>query len=90
MRHIFIDKYLGGVRSALALTLIFGLEVWRCVLVWGFLFGWWKLGEGVVVYVGAVVYGVEDQQCDGVVQSELLCVGRQGGCGCEGEGAFDV
>ena len=46
--------------------------------------------EGVLVYGGAVVYGVEDQQCDGVVQSELLCGGRQGGCGCEGEGAFDV
>ena len=57
----------------------------------GFLFGRWKLGEGVVVlYGGAVLYGVEDQQCDGVVQSELLCGGRQGGCGCEGEGAFDV
>ena len=39
MRHIFIDKYLGGVRSALALTLIFGLEVWRCVLFAG-LFVW--------------------------------------------------
>ena len=25
------------------------------------------------------MYGVEDQQCDGVVQSELLCGGRQGG-----------
>ena len=37
--HIFIDKYLGGVRSALALTLIFGLEVWRCVLLAG-LFVW--------------------------------------------------
>lgn len=46
--------------------------------------------EGVLVYGGAVVYGMEDQQCDGVVQSELLCGGRQGGCGCEGEGAFDV
>lgn len=41
---IFIDKYLGGVRSAVALTLIFGLEVWR-----GVLFGRWKLGEGVVL-----------------------------------------
>ena len=30
--HIFIDKYLGGGRSALALTLIFDLEVWWCVL----------------------------------------------------------
>ena len=46
--------------------------------------------EGVLVYGGAVVYGMEDQQCDGVVQSELLCGVRQGGCGCEGEGAFDV
>lgn len=27
--YIFIDKYLGGVRSAVVLTLIFGLEVWR-------------------------------------------------------------
>ena len=25
--HIFIDKYLGGGRSAVALILIFGLEV---------------------------------------------------------------
>ena len=49
MRHIFIDKYLGGVRSAVALILIFGLEVWRCVLFAGFLFGRWKLGEGVVL-----------------------------------------
>ena len=37
--NIFIDKYLGGGRSALALTLIFGLEVWRCVLFAG-LFVW--------------------------------------------------
>ena len=38
--HIFIDKYLVGVRSALALTLIiFGLEVWWCVLFAG-LFVW--------------------------------------------------
>ena len=36
---IFTDKYLGGVRSALALILIFGLEVWRCVLFAG-LFVW--------------------------------------------------
>ena len=36
---IFIDKYLGGVRSAWAFTLIFGLEVWRCVLFAG-LFVW--------------------------------------------------
>lgn len=26
---IFIDKYLEGGRSAVSLTLIFGLEVWR-------------------------------------------------------------
>lgn len=37
--HIFIDKYLGCGRSALALTLIFGLEVWWCVLFAG-LFVW--------------------------------------------------
>ena len=36
---IFIDKYLGGRGSAVALTLIFGLEVWRCVLFAG-LFVW--------------------------------------------------
>ena len=36
---IFIDKYLGGVRSAVALILIIGLEVWRCVLFAG-LFVW--------------------------------------------------
>ena len=36
---IFIDKYLGGGWSAEALTLIFGLEVWRCVLLAG-LFVW--------------------------------------------------
>lgn len=36
---IFIDKYLGGGRFAVALTLIFGLEVWRCVLFAG-LFVW--------------------------------------------------
>ncbi len=39
IRCIFIDKYLEGVRSALALTLIFGLEVWLCVLFAG-LFVW--------------------------------------------------
>ena len=39
MRYIFIDKYLGGGRSAGALTLIFGLEVCRCVLLAG-LFVW--------------------------------------------------
>ena len=37
--NIFIDKYLGGGWSAVALTLIFGLEVWRCVLFAG-LFVW--------------------------------------------------
>ena len=36
---IFIDKYLGGGRSAVLLTLIFGLEVWWCVLFAG-LFVW--------------------------------------------------
>ena len=36
---IFIDKYLGGGWFAVALTLIFGLEVWRCVLFAG-LFVW--------------------------------------------------
>ena len=36
---IFIDKYLGGGRSAVALTLIIGLEVCRCVLFAG-LFVW--------------------------------------------------
>lgn len=36
---IFIDKYLGGGWSAVALTLIFGLEVWWCVLFVG-LFVW--------------------------------------------------
>lgn len=40
IRCIFIDKYLGdGGRSALALILIIGLEVWRCVLFAG-LFVW--------------------------------------------------
>lgn len=33
--------------------------------------------EEVLVYESAVVYGVEDQQRDGVVQSELLCGGRR-------------
>ena len=37
--YIFIDKYLGGGRSAVSLILIFGLEVWRCVLFAG-LFVW--------------------------------------------------
>ena len=37
--YIFIDKCLGGGRSAVALTLIFGLEVWWCVLFAG-LFVW--------------------------------------------------
>lgn len=36
---IIIDKYLGSGRSALALILIIGLEVWRCVLFAG-LFVW--------------------------------------------------
>lgn len=36
---IFIDKYLGGGRSAVALILIIGLEVWWCVLFAG-LFVW--------------------------------------------------
>lgn len=36
---IFIDKYLGGGWSAVALILISGLEVWRCVLLAG-LFVW--------------------------------------------------
>lgn len=36
------------------------------------------------------MYGMEDKQRDGIVQSELLCGGRQGWCRCEGEGAFDV
>ena len=39
MRDVFIDKYLGGGWAAVALTLIFGLEVWRCVLFAG-LFVW--------------------------------------------------
>ena len=30
--YIFIDKYLGDGWSAVALTLIIGLEVWWCVL----------------------------------------------------------
>ena len=36
---IFIDKYLGGRWSAVALILIIGLEVWWCVLIAG-LFVW--------------------------------------------------
>ena len=55
--HIFIDKYLGGGRSALALTLIFGLEVWWCVLFAG-LFVWAvEAGGGsciIEVFVGLV------------------------------------
>lgn len=39
IRCIFIDKYLGDGRSAVALILIIGLEVWRCVLFAG-LFVW--------------------------------------------------
>ena len=37
--YIFIDKYLGGGWSAVALILIIGLEVWRGVLFAG-LFVW--------------------------------------------------
>ena len=49
IRCIFIDKYLEGVRSAVALILIIGLEVWRCVLFAG-LFVWAvEAGEGVVL-----------------------------------------
>ena len=55
--YIFIDKYLGGVRSAVALTLIFGLEVWWCVLFAG-LFVWAvEAGGGscvIEVFVGLV------------------------------------
>jgi hypothetical protein len=36
---IFIDKYLGGGWSAVALILIIGLEVWWCVL-FAWLFVW--------------------------------------------------
>lgn len=39
IKCIIIYKYLGGGRSAVALTLIFGLEVWWCVLFAG-LFVW--------------------------------------------------
>ena len=42
--NIFIDKYLGGGRSAVALTLIFGLEVWWCVLFAGLFI--WAAGAG--------------------------------------------
>ena len=49
IRCIFIDKYLGDGRSAVALILIIGLEVWWCVL-FAWLFVWAvKLGEGVVL-----------------------------------------
>ena len=55
--NIFIDKYLGGGWSAVALTLIFGLEVWRCVLLAG-LFVWAvEAGGGscgIVVFEGGV------------------------------------
>ena len=55
--YIFIDKYLEGGRSAVALTLIFGLEVWRCVLLAG-LFVWAvEVGGGgcvIEVFVGLV------------------------------------
>ena len=57
MRHIFIDKYLGGGGSAVALILIFGLEVWWCVLFAG-LFVWAvETGGGsciIEVFVGMV------------------------------------
>lgn len=36
------------------------------------------------------MYGMADKQRDGIVQSELLCGGRQGWRRCDGEGAFDV
>lgn len=53
--YIFIDKYLGGGWSVVALTLIFGLEVWWCVLFAG-LFVWAvEAGGGscgIVVFVG--------------------------------------
>ena len=39
MMHIFIDKYLGGGWSAVALILINGLEVW-----------WWVLFAGLFVW----------------------------------------
>ena len=39
LRTFFIDKYLGGGRSAVTLILIIGLEVWRCVL-FAWLFVW--------------------------------------------------
>ena len=55
--HIFIDKYLGGGRSAVALTLIFGLEVWRCVLFAGAFClggGSWVRGCVIEVFVGLV------------------------------------
>lgn len=54
---IFIDKYLGGGWFAVALTLIFGLEVWWCVLFAG-LFVWAvEAGCGsciIEVFVGLV------------------------------------
>ena len=54
---IFIDKYLGGGWSALALTLIIGLEVWRGVLFAG-LFVWVAEAGGgscgIVVFEGGV------------------------------------
>lgn len=55
--YIFIDKYLGGGWSAVALTLIFGLEVWWCVLFAG-LFVWAVEvgcgGCGIEIFVGLV------------------------------------
>ena len=54
---IFIDKNLGGGRSAVALILIIGSEVWRCVLFSG-LFVWAvEAGGGscgIEVFVGLV------------------------------------
>ena len=55
--YIFMGKYLGGGWSVVALTLIFGLEVWRCVLFAG-LFVWAvEAGGGscvIEVFVGLV------------------------------------
>lgn len=50
--NIFIDKYLGVGWSAVALILIIGLEVWRCVLfaelfVWAGGYARWTVGNGV-------------------------------------------
>ena len=55
--YIFIDKYLGGGRSAVSLILIIGLEVWRGFLFAG-LFVWAvEAGGGscgIVVFEGGV------------------------------------